>query len=371
VVVREAGGAGKVAPHPARAGFIGAALGIVLGLALAFLAHALDSRVREEEEIREAVRIPLLGRLPRQVTRQRRDSPAANPFARVFRRDRRNGLVMLDEPWGVGAQSFRMLAATLDVAVAKSGIKTVMVTSAVPREGKTTTVANLAIALARHGRSVALLDFDFHAPKLHEMFGVDARHGASNLLFGRTLDHVDPSTLPRNVVSAVDSDDAWSEVDVSGPSPSEREGDPASAGESKFDGGRVTLKLLCAGPLRADIADAAPAEGMMNIIRDVRERVDVVLIDTPPILVSGAAVALAAEVEGIVVVSRLNVLRTRALDELRRVLESCPGTKLGFVVTGADGRAVYGGYKYGYGRIYPFRDQRPEVVARDESRDSG
>ena len=148
-------GATKIRPQPKRNALLGALLGGILGVVLALLAEALDRRVRSEKEIEEILGLPLLGRLSRPSRRLRKNRQ----------------LVMMREPTGVQAETFRKLRTSLEFVNFDRGARTIMVTSAGPREGKSTTVANLAVAFARAGRRVALIDLDLRRPVLEGFFG--------------------------------------------------------------------------------------------------------------------------------------------------------------------------------------------------------
>src|SRR5207247_6981470 len=120
-------------------------------------------RVRKAEEIAEQLGIPLLARLP-QPSRGLRN---------------KNRLAALEEPDGAAAEAFRMLRTNLDFVNIDRSAKTIMVTSAVESEGKSTTIANLAVTLARSGRRVVLVDLDLRRPYLDRFFGLGGRPGVA------------------------------------------------------------------------------------------------------------------------------------------------------------------------------------------------
>ena len=169
-VVQPADDAPKVGPRTVRNGLIAFCLGLVLALVVVFLADALDTRVKSVDAIREALGLRLLGRL-------------ATPPSRVRKQ---NQLVMFADPTGPEAEQFRSLRWSLDLANAEPDARVIMITSAVDGEGKSTTVANLAVALARAGRRVVVVDADLASPHLHQLFGLDQQPGLTDVELGDT-----------------------------------------------------------------------------------------------------------------------------------------------------------------------------------------
>jgi capsular exopolysaccharide synthesis family protein len=318
-VVNPAGEAPKVGPRTVRNGLIAVCLGLVLALVVVFLVDALDTRVRSVDAIREALGLRLLGRL-------------AAPPSRLRKRNR---LVMLADPTGREAEQFRALRASLDLANAEHGARTMMITSAAEGEGKSTTVANLAVALARAGRRVVLIDADLSNPHLHGLFDLDQRPGLTEVELGETrlAEALRPIALTEDSSLA---DSSGRRMEHTG-----------------------SLEIMPSGSTLQDPDELGFERAVGRIIKRVRGRADVVLVDAPPIL-RGHAIALSAHVDAVVVVARLKALRTSALQEMGWVLDAASTTKLGFIVTGAD----KGDGNYGQQPRFAARGRRPEARPR-------
>jgi capsular exopolysaccharide synthesis family protein len=315
-VVTPAGEAPKVGPRTVRNGLIAFCLGLVLALVVVFLADALDTRVRSVDSIREALGLPLLGRLPAPPSRLRKD----------------NGLVMLADPTSPEAEPYRVLRASLEFANADHSFRTIMITSAVDAEGKSTTVANLAVTLARAGRRVILIDADLSSPHLHRLFGLDERPGLTDLDLGDT--RLEEALRPIGLKGeASEADHVSRRMDRTG-----------------------SLEVLPGGSTLQDKLGFENAVG--RIIHRVRDRVDIVLVDAPPLLL-GDAIALSAHVDAVVVVARLKALRMSTLQDMSRILEASPATKLGFIVTGVDQSS-----RYRQHQRYADSQRRPEGKPR-------
>jgi polysaccharide biosynthesis transport protein len=123
------------------------------------------------------------------------------------------------------------------------------------------------------------------------------------------------------------------------------------------------LDVLPSGPIPPDAGEFVGTGAVAHILRELSHRYDVVLIDTPPILHVGDALTLASEVDALILVTRLPTVRRPILKELKRVLENCPGAKLGFALAGAH---LEEGYGYGYGYYYSSYSPRPRVERSGE-----
>jgi Mrp family chromosome partitioning ATPase len=333
-VAQEADGAAKVSPRPKRDALLGLALGLVLGIGLAFLAEALDKHVRSEREIEEILDLPLLARLPTPPKRVRQAGE----------------LAILVEPRSPAAEAVKKLRTNLEFMNLDHQDRVIMVTSALEQEGKSTTIAGLAVALARAGRRVALIDLDLRKPDLHRLFHIPQTPGVVDVLTGRCelSDALKPVLLPG----------------------SNRRSSRQAAQASLNGDASSMLAVLPAGPLGPDPAFLVGSPRMTALIEQLRRDWDFVLLDTPPLPAVDDGLALSASVDGVLVVARSGAATRRMLQEVSRLLDTSPADALGFVFTGMQRSEAYQyGYGYGYGhREASKNDASPlrEAPTRDD-----
>lgn len=325
ILVRPAGAAAKTRPRPFRDGVAGLALGAILGLGLAFLREALDRRVSSEREITERLALPLLGRVPRPSRR----------------RPHHASIITLEEPASAAASAFRMVRTAFELANRDLQAKSVLVTSAIEGEGKSNTVANLAVALARAGKTVALVDLDSRRPGIARLFGLEGRPGLIDAALNRaTLDEVlVPVTAPDDAIPTRRggaSPARWA--------PDQVESILASGWQDPGPGqlGEGSLYVLPWGAPQPYAGEFAESPYVAEILETLGELAELVLIDAPPLLNDGDAGSLSAKVDAVLLVLQLGLLREATLVELSRVLESSPAKKLGFILTGTSPSDGYG-----------------------------
>lgn len=321
-VLRPASGAEQTQPQPRRDAILAALFGAVLGLALAFLAEALDRHVRSEHEVEDALRQPLLARVPK-------------PARRLRKADE---LTMLKEPGSMHAETFRKLRTSLEFVNPDGGGRTIMVTSAGAQEGKSTTIANLAVALARANRRVVLVDLDLRAPFVSQLFHISGRPGITDVAVGRaTLDQaLRPIALPPAQPEATAA----------------RRNGPRGAAASSNGGAPVdgVLHVLPAGTIPPSADEMLQDPRLLAVLDELATQFDRVLIDAPPLLAFGDAMVLSAKVDAMFAIARLGKVQRPLLHEFARQLRTCQADLLGYVITGAEHsdsiRYMYEGYAY-------------------------
>jgi succinoglycan biosynthesis transport protein ExoP len=303
IVVERASEAGKVSPAPVRDSLLGAAIGLVVALLLVGLREALDTKVRSETDVEEALALPLLATI--------QSLPRGARIVTVGRYEH------------VFGDKYALLAANLARLRKDSDRPVLAVTSAVAAEGKTTTATNLAVSLARRGARVVLADFDVRKPSVAGVFGIPADSpGVAQVVAGT----VDLATamwvvpLDGGGVSAVRPNRLLR---------SARNGSGISD-----NGAQGSLFVLPAGgPVRAGTVAQSPR--LAGLLAELRERADFVVLDTPPALLTAEMAELSRHVDTVLVVVRQGRVSRRSLRSLSRQAQGWPAQFVGAVVTDA------------------------------------
>lgn len=275
-------------PHTTLNLVVGLLTGLMLGIAAAVLRTSLDSRIRGEVDLRRITNVPLLGGI-------------------TFAQDAaQKPLLTQAEHHSPRAESFRQLRTNLQFANVSGRARTVLVTSSLPGEGKSTTATNLAITIAQSGQSVCLIDADLRRPMVNEYLGLDRNVGLTTALVG-----------------AVDVDDVlqpW---------------------------GEDNLYVLTSGRIPPNPSELLGSAKMNEIIKQLENSFDVVIVDAPPLLPVTDAAVLSQHVGGVVIVVGTQKVKQQDLEKSLMALEMVEASVLGVVlnrlpVKGPDA------YSYGY-----------------------
>lgn len=204
-------------------------------------------------------------------------------------------LIMLADPLSPAAEAYRSLAANLQFAYADRQLQTIGITSAAAGEGKSTTVANLAVALAQGGRRVIVVDADLRRPGQHTLFGLERQEGLANVLLG------EHAHLPLR--------------------------DTAASG----------VRLLTSGTISADPLEALGSRRFDQVLALARAQADFVLVDTPPAGALADAAMLAPRLEGVLLVVSAGRTKRDMARRAREQLERVNANLLGVVLTDVRG----------------------------------
>jgi polysaccharide biosynthesis transport protein len=281
-------------------------IGLVLGVGGAYVRETLDNSIRGGEELESTVQLPILTTVPRLSAEAARRRALGRNGDRTRLAAGKAASAALANPAGV--EAYRMLSAILALPNGERPLRTVIVTSALPQEGKSTTSANLAIAEASAGQRVLLIDADVSRPTLHVAFGVDPAPGLVEVLKRQV-----------SISEAVQS------TSVEG------------------------LSLLTAGAIDSNSPNLCSRESMRALLDFLSDKYDRIVLDSPPVLLAANAVVLASVADGVVLVVRAGKTDRTAIQQAVQKLAIAKARVIGTVFNDSDGRASRYGYGYGYG----------------------
>jgi capsular exopolysaccharide synthesis family protein len=289
---------------------IGALLGLLFGIGLVFLVELMDASIKTQEDIGFVPNLVFLGLMPHipgtPATRGRRSPP--NPDA---------DLIVHRNPKSAVAESCRAIRTNLLFASPDQTMKRIVVTSAGPTEGKTTTGVSIAVAMAQAGNRVVIVDTDMRRPRLHRIFGVPGTEGITSVLLGD-----------------VQLDDVIKSTEVPG------------------------LYVLPCGPAPPNPAELCQSEKFKTVLAGLSERFDRVVMDSPPVMVVTDAVLLSTIADGTLLVARTGRTSRTALRDATAQLQDVGANVVGCVLNDMDlERRGYGYYRYrryGYGGRYGY-----------------
>lgn len=294
-------------PNHVLNGGLAAALGLALGVGLAFLRERLDDRVVGRQGFEEILGSPTL---------------AVVPHVKSWRKRDRTELPALENPDGAPAEAYRTIRTNLLFMARDGDIRTVAVMSPGPGEGKTTTVANLAVSLAQADKRVIAVSCDLRKPRLHRFFNLGNEVGVSSVLTGR-------ATLNDAVLRPV---------------------------------GVPMLRVVPSGPIPHNPSELLSSERLDQLLAQLRRVADFVIVDTAPGLAVSDGLVLAPKVDAVIVVADSGTTSRSALRQLRDHLEQVSGNVIGGVFNNFDpdrARSYEGAYPaYYYGR-YRYRAEEP------------
>lgn len=308
-------------PQPIRAALFGFMLSLVFAMLAAYGLERLNRRVKHLDAVGPAYRAPVL---------------AALPHVRARALARRNG----DGPQIVPAlrESVRGLRTNLRLASPDQPLRTFLVTSALPGEGKSTLVLNLALAYAESGMRVAVIECDLRLPSLAKMMAIKPSPGLTNVLSGEC-----------NLASAVQRVELGAPGALPVGAAAASRAPPGSASPES-----LVLTVLTGGPQPADPSSLLAIPLMTRVLELARADVDVVIVDAPPLLAVPDALPLLGTVDATIVVARIGLTTRSAARRVREIIERVPGASLLGVVANDVPASEFKGEQYGYGYGYGY-----------------
>lgn len=287
-----------VAPQPVRTGILALFVGLVLGLGLAVLREFLDDSVKTKDDFERVVPgVPVLGLIPVVSAWRGRETPY---------------LVSIEDPTSPAAEAYRTLRTSIQFLGLEQPMRTLQVTSANAQEGKTTTLANLAVALARSGATVAIVCCDLRRPRVHEFFGLANEVGFTSVLLGKV----------------------------------------PLAGAVQEVPDQARLALLASGPLPPNPSELLSSRRTVEVLGSLQAEYDIVLVDAPPVLPVTDALVLSGRVDATLLVAVAGATTRKEVARSVELLRQVDAPLVGAVLNGVDTEGSYG-YAYQSYRYEP------------------
>ncbi|HOH47718.1 MAG TPA: polysaccharide biosynthesis tyrosine autokinase, partial [Candidatus Cloacimonadota bacterium] len=296
---------------------VGIILGLGLGIGAAFLLHSLDTKIRNMDDMESIVRLPIVGTIPIiQESETRIDE--FNELIKQAEGENKERLiksmhfVMMQlvshyAPKSPIAESYRTLRTNI-LAKKPGGSTTMLVTSSGPKEGKSTTIVNLAITLSQMNAKVILLDMDMRRPMIHNKFGIEKENGVSDYL-------IDPDVSLDQVIK-----------------PS----------------GIANLDLVTSGFVPPNPSELIASVRTDMLISSLRDRYDYILFDTPPVIAVTDALILTKKVDMTFVVVRIGQTEKGIIRRTKELMENIDAKIDGVVVNGIEVQKYYSKQNYYY-----------------------
>ncbi len=260
-------------------------VGLMFAAGVVFLIEALDDTLKGPDQVTAQLGLPVLGMISRHQIVEGRPVTLTQPRSQV-------------------AEAFRSLRTNIQFASVDHPLRTLLVTSPTPAEGKSTVAANLSVVLAQGGRRVALIDADLRRPRVHKLFGISNQLGMSELF-------VQDRVALNGSLQSTEAPD---------------------------------LMALTSGGLPPNPAELLGSEKMAEIIRQVGTQVELVVIDSPPVTAVTDSSVLAPRVDGVLLVLKPGVTRLGAARQTVEQLQRLGANLLGVVLNDVDLRRS--GYYY-------------------------
>jgi len=288
---------------------LGAIIGLSLGIGITLLVDYLDDSLKSIEDIERLTGLRVLGSIPEIRTEEKKKTrpKPATPSQEQEVQKIASRMVTHFEPKSPVSEAYRTFRTNIQFARFDKPPRTLLVTSAGPGEGKSTSVANLAITMAQMGTRTLLVDADLRRPVLHSIFEQKKDIGLTNVLLG-----------------SVSLKDAVHELAV------------------------PNLSLLCCGTLPPNPSELLGSEAMKKLIEQLKEVYDVILFDSPPVVAVTDAAVLSTQIDGTILIISSRETTRNAENRAKALLNNVQAQILGAVLNNVKVEGRYGSYYYYY-----------------------
>ncbi|MFZ0389465.1 MAG: polysaccharide biosynthesis tyrosine autokinase, partial [Calditrichia bacterium] len=294
---------------------LGALIGLGLGVGLTFLLEYMDNSVKNPEEL-EKMGFPILTSIPEissdEVAKKVRSGNGNTDEFQVAAQIATR-LVTHFDPKSPVSEAYRTLRTNIQFKNHGDRKMMILITSSAPKEGKSTTAANLAITMAQNGNRTVIVDTDLRRPVLHSIFNQKKEMGVTNYLVKKAgVDELIKPTFIDN------------------------------------------LSLITSGPLPPNPSELLSTEAMRELIEELRQRFDAIIFDSPPVIAVTDSAILSSMVDGVVLVVKAHHTHTEAIKRAKTLLENARANIFGCLLNGIKIQRAYGTYYYYYYQYYQY-----------------
>jgi len=308
---------------------VGVMIGAILGLVVATVLESLDTSIGTIQDVEEFLNLPVLGIIPYSGIPEVKEA-LAEKFPKVKDEDTLSRYAYLLSHFAHDthiAGSYQILRTNIQIGFIENGAKTLLVTSSSPVEGKTVTIINLALGMAQMGKRVLLVEADVRKPKICRNFGIrDNQPGLVDVLMGNY-------NWPE--VTKTISDIMLGQMTMK---------------EIMLTPGIDNVNIMPSGLRHPNAAGIIGSSRMKDFVNEAKQKYDVVLLDSPPVLTSSDSAVMGTYVDGVIMVYKVGKIARRAIKRAKAQLEAVKAKVIGVVLNGVKPEisSDYDSLKYGY-----------------------
>ena len=297
-------------------------LGLGLGIGAALLIHSLDSKIRTFDDVRKFVSLPVLGTIPHiqsddmELDNLEQEISSAkgsdkDKYEQILQQVQAR-LITNYSPKSSTAEAFRILRTNIISRKKNSDCTTLLITSSGPKEGKSTIQANMATALAQMDAKVILVDLDLRRPMVHTILGFEKETGMSDFLMDKTT-KIEDIIKPTNIKN---------------------------------------LDIITSGIIPPNPSELLASKRMDDALRDLKEKYDYILFDSPPVIAVTDSMVMANKVDLLILAIRVDQADKNVVRRTKELLENIKVDITGVVINGIQPHRYYNSYEYNYYYYY-------------------
>ncbi len=317
-------------------------IGAGLGIGAALLLNSLDSKIRTFDDVRRYVNLSILGTIPfihiseqdiEDIDKTVKDTETDTKSLEIFKNQIEARLITSYAPKSSASESFRILRTNILAKKKKEESLTALITSAGPKEGKTTIHSNLAIALAQMEAKVVLVDLDLRRPMIHTLFSMKKENGISDFLY-------DKSTKLENFI--------------------ERTQVP-------------NLDIITSGYIPPNPSELLASKRTDEALAILKEKYDYILLDSPPVIAVTDSMVLAKKADLLLMVVKIGTVDKHVIKRAKELLDNIDVSITGAIINGIHPHKYYSSYEYNYYYYYYYgktedkKKKLPRIFRKNKS----